>query len=370
MRAATDATAAIDPSPCPVPRWLPGGHAQTLYSALLAPRRRIAFVRERVDTPDGDFIDIDWVEPGVFAQRVHERLAPADAGLAGTAAHRWMQAPDAAALAQAGQTPTRALVLFHGLEGDSRSHYAQALAQHFRACGWIVAVAHFRGCSGAPNRMARAYHAGESAEIAFMLMHVRQRAPNVQWHALGVSLGGNALLKYLAEAADQARWLASCAAISAPMDLVACGEALSNTWAGRHLYSPYFLRSMRRKLTEKAQRFPGTIDVPRLAQLNTLRDFDDNYTAPMHGYRDVHDYWTQASSLPLLRHVAVPTLILNARDDPFVPAPSLPGSRDASAHVLLHQPAQGGHVGFVTGGFPGHLHWLPKRVARFFDGRG
>jgi len=361
---ATGAT--IDLSPCPVPRWLPGGHAQTLYSALLAPRHRIAFVRERVNTPDGDFLDIDWVAPGVFAQRVHDRLIPVDAGLRASAAHRWMQAQDRAVLSQSGET-TQALVLFHGLEGSSASHYAQSLAQHFRARGWIVAVAHFRGCSGAPNRMARAYHAGESTEIAFILAHVRQHAPQAQWHALGVSLGGNALLKYLGQAGENARWLASCAAISAPMDLPTCGQALSDTWAGRHLYSPYFLRSMRRKLYEKARRFPGTIDVLRLAQLKTLRDFDDYYTAPMHGYRDVQDYWTQASSLPWLRHIALPTLILNARDDPFVPAVSLPGSCDVSADVLLHQPAQGGHVGFVTGGFPGNLHWLAQRVARFFE---
>jgi len=357
--------ARIDPSACPVPRWLAGGHVQTLYSALLAQHPRIAFVRERVDTPDGDFIDVDWTAPDVFAQRVDGKLVKLDAALAATAAHRWMHAQDWTALAHG--SARQALILFHGLEGSSRSHYAQTIAQYFRARGWIVAVAHFRGCSGAPNRMARAYHAGESAEIAFMLEHARQRAPHVQWHALGVSLGGNALLKTLGEQGEAAHWLASCAAISAPTDLVTCGHALSDTWAGRHLYSRYFLRSMRQKLLEKSRRFPGTIDVLRLAQLKTLRDFDDYYTAPMHGYRDVLDYWTQASSLPVLRGIVVPTLVLNARDDPFVPAPCLPGSRDASAHVLLHQPARGGHVGFVTGGFPGDLHWLPQRVARFFE---
>jgi len=357
--------ARIDPSVCPAPSWLADGHVHTLYGALFAARHRIAFARARVDTPDGDFIDMDWAAPGVFAQRVDGRLVAPDVALTATAAHRWMQPQDWTALAQSGTN--QALILFHGLEGGSRSHYAQAIAQYFRARGWVVVVAHFRGCSGTPNRMARAYHAGESAEIAFMLEHARLRAPQAQWHALGVSLGGNALLKTLGEQGEAARWLAACAAISAPMDLVACGQALSDTWAGRHLYSRYFLRSMRQKLQEKAQRFPGTIDVLRLAQLKTLRDFDDYYTAPMHGYRDVLDYWAQASSLPVLRAIAVPTLVLNARDDPFVPAPCLPGSRDASAQVLLHQPARGGHVGFVTGRFPGDLSWLPARVARFFE---
>jgi len=320
----------VDTSPCPAPRWLAGGHAQTLYGALCAPRPHVAFVRERVDTPDGDFIDVDW------------------SALPASGAER------------------QALLLFHGLEGGSRSHYAQTLAGYLCARGWIVAVAHFRGCSGAPNRLARAYHSGDSTDVAFMLAYARACAPKAQWHALGVSLGGNALLKFLGEQGARAQWLAACAAISAPMDLLACGENLSQTWAGRHLYSPYFLRSMRRKVQEKMRRFPGVVDARRLAHMKTLRDFDDVYTAPVHGYRDVHDYWTRASSLPWLCQIAVPTLILNARDDPFVPASSLPGVGDVSPHVLLHQPAQGGHVGFVTGRFPGHLHWLAQRVARFF----
>jgi len=320
----------VDTSPCPVPRWLAGGHAQTLYGALCAPHPRVAFVRERVDTPDGDFIDVDW----------SARPANGEA--------------------------SQALLLLHGLEGGSRSHYAQTLAGYLCARGWIVAVAHFRGCSDAPNRLARAYHSGDSTDVAFMLAHARARAPKAQWHALGVSLGGNALLKFLGEQGERAQWLAACAAISAPMDLLACGDTLSQTWAGRHLYSPYFLRSMRHKVREKVRRFPGVIDAKRLAHLKTLRDFDDAYTAPVHGYRDVRDYWTRASSLPWLRQIAVPTLILNARDDPFVPASSLPGVRDVSPTVLLHQPAQGGHVGFVTGRFPGHLYWMAQRVARFF----
>jgi len=355
-------TARIDTSACRTPRWLGSGHAQTLYGALCAPRPRIAFVRERVTTPDGDFVDVDWAAPGVFARRVQEQGVPRAAALAGTAAYRWIEAHDRTALAHAPQ----ALLILHGLEGGSTSHYAQALSQYFRARGWVVAVAHFRGCSGVPNRMARAYHAGDSAEVGFMLAHARRAAPQARWHALGVSLGGNALLKTVGEHGTDMRWLAACVAVCAPVDLRAAGHALSDTWAGRYLYSPYFLRDMRRKLQEKARRFPGTIDTVRLAQLKTLRDFDDAYTAPMHGYRDVTDYWTQASSLPHLRGIAVPTLVLNARDDPFVPQASLPGSRDVSDDVLLHQPAQGGHVGFVTGSFPGNLRWLPERVARFF----
>ncbi len=359
-------TAQVDTSPCPAPFWLPGGHLQTQYSALVARHHRIAFVRERVTTPDGDFVDLDWAGPGLFADRLASgELAKLDPGLSGTAAHRWFTEEDWPTLPKVADTP--ALILFHGLEGSSRSHYAQAIAQHFRARGWVVIIAHFRSCSGFPNRMARAYYSGDSADVAFMLSHARERLPNGKWHAVGVSLGGNAMLRLLGENAEASQWLAAAAAVSVPMDLVACGNALSNTTMGRQIYCRYFLRTMRSKVMEKARRFPGAIDVLRLSQARTIRDFDDCYTAPLHGYLNALDYWSQASSLPLLPSIQTPTLILNARNDPFVPAPSLPGSRDASGSILLHQPAQGGHAGFTTGGFPGHVGWLPQRIARFFE---
>ena len=262
---------------------------------------------------------------------------------------------------------TPALVVFHGLEGSSHSHYAQAIAQHFRARGWVVVIAHFRSCSGFTNRMARAYYSGDSADIEFILSTARQRLPRARWHAIGVSLGGNAMLKHIGEQGSALSWLASCAAVSVPLDLVACGNRLSETRLGKHLYSRYFLKTMKNKVLEKAKRFPGTIDVLRLSLVKSLREFDDLYTAPMHGYKTALDYWTRASSKPHLKDIAVPTLVLNARNDPFIPEPSLPGSHDCSPSVILHQPAEGGHVGFVTGPFPGHLGWLPIRLARFFE---
>lgn len=361
-------TASVDTSPCPVPRWLPGGHAQTLYGSLAVRHHRISFIRERVETPDGDFLDFDWAAPGLFADRhIDGSHALHDPQLEHSAARRWMREDDWSHLHQ---TPDmRALVLFHGLEGSSRSHYAQSIAQYFRARGWITVIAHFRGCSGFPNRMARAYFSGDSADIGFMLDTVRQRIPKARWHATGISLGGNAMLKYLGEREKEALWLEAAAAVSVPLDLVACGRRLSETWSGRHVYCRHFLRTMRPKVLDKARRFPGTIDALRLAQARTLREFDDLYTAPMHGYRNALDYWTRASSKPRLRTIAVPTLILNARNDPFVPATSLPGSHDCSGAVLLHQPGEGGHAAFVTGPFPGNLNWLPQRLARYFGER-
>ena len=358
--------ARLDTSPCPTPVWLPDGHSQTLYGALAARYHRIAFVRERVDTPDGDFLDFDWSGPGLFPHRTPADAHDADpAPVAGTAAVRWMTDSDRLALPQ---TPeTSAVIIFHGLEGNSLSRYAQSIGQYFRARGWVVVVAHFRGCSGTPNRLARAYYSGDSEEIGFMLQAARQRLPAARWHAVGVSLGGNALLKYLGEQGQAAARLAAAAGVSVPLDLVAAGQNLSRGFINRHIYTRFFLRTMKAKVLEKARRFPGVIDVMRVAHARDLREFDDAYTAPMHGFRNALDYWTRASCKPLLAGIAVPCLVLNARNDPFLPEPALPGPDECSDAVLLHQPAEGGHAGFVTGPFPGHGRWLPQRLARFFE---
>ena len=388
-------TAYLDLSPCPVSWWLPERQLQTLYGALAAPTHRVSFIRDRIETPDGDFVDMDWTAPGLVAQPVASSAPPAaqaslsgssllgtslsladspaqtqQPSLNGTGALRWMTHADRVHLQHLHHTgPVQALVLLHGLEGSSKSRYVQSIAQYFRARGWVVVIAHFRGCSGFPNRLARAYHSGDSEEIAFILQTVRHALPGATWHAAGVSLGGNALLKYLGEHPEQSSWIEAAAGISVPLDLVAAGNHLSDDAFNRHIYSRYFLRSLKPKVLEKAKRFPGVIDVMRISQARDLRDFDDAYTAPMHGFRDAMDYWTQSSSKPWLRHISVPTLVLNARNDPFLPEPTLPSVEDASPQVLLHQPASGGHAGFVTGHFPGNLNWLAERLGRFFSQR-
>lgn len=368
-------SATLDTSPCPVPWWLPNRQAQTLYGALAAPTHRLSFIRDRVETPDGDFIDIDWSAPGLIAQPdsfsapiipLRSDL-PELSSLADTAAARWMTQTDQQLLGQ--KDHIKALVLFHGLEGNSHSRYAQSIAQYFRARGWIVAIAHFRGCSGFPNRLARAYYSGDSQEISFILETVREAAPQATWHAAGISLGGNALLKYLGEHPDKTNWLSAAAGISVPLDLVAAGNHLSDNTFNRHVYCRHFLNTLQPKVIAKAQRFPGSIDVMRVTHARDLRDFDDAYTAPMHGFRNALDYWQQSSSKPWLAHITTPTLVLNARNDPFLPEPVLPGPQDASSHILMHQPATGGHAGFVTGNIPGNLSWLPERMAKFFSGR-
>lgn len=310
------------------PRWLPGGHAQTLYPLLIKPEA-VAFRRERWDTPDGDFIDIDWKE-----------------------------APDAGP-----QTPL--LLVFHGLEGSSNSHYARALVGAANRLGWSGAVVHFRGCSGEPNRLPRAYHSGDSDEIDWILRRFEQRLPDRRRYAVGVSLGGNALLKWLGERGTAANdLLCAAAAISAPVDLAACGHHLARGF--NHIYTRHFLSTLKPTSAAKLKRFPGLFDEHRLRRAKTLYEFDELVTAPLHGFASADDYWFRASSKPWLASIDTPTLLLNARNDPFFPAHALPQTAQVSSRVRLDFPDEGGHVGFVCGHLPGHLDWMPQRVLRFF----
>ena len=320
------------------PLWLPGGHAQTIYAAVLMPRARVEYRRERWETPDGYFIDLDWAEPQDRGLRIEDR----------------------------GTAPL--VVLFHGLEGSSRSHYSVALMAALRGRGMRGVAIHFRGCSEEPNRLPRAYHSGDAPEIDWILRRLRARNAGSPLLAVGVSLGGNALLKWLGETGATAGEVVDrAAAVSAPLDLMAAGDALGQGF--NLLYARNFLATLRAKSLAKLERYPGLYDARAVRASRTLREFDDLVTAPLHGYRNTDDYWTRASSKPGLGNIRVPTLIINARNDPFLPAPALPGTREVSSAVTLEQPDQGGHVGFVAGAFPGNFDWLPRRVLEFFGVR-
>jgi predicted alpha/beta-fold hydrolase len=258
------------------------------------------------------------------------------------------------------------VVLFHGLEGSSESGYARMLMHRVRERGWRGSVVNFRGCSGEPNRLPRAYHSGDWQEVDWILGRIASGANGAPVYAAGVSLGGNALLKWLGERGEAATALvARAAAVSAPLDLMAAGEALGRGFS--LLYAKHFLATMKRRATAKHARFPGSFDFERMRRSRTLREFDDVVTAPLHGFRDTDDYWTRASSKPLLRGIAVPTLVLNARDDPFLPEQALPSPAEVSPAVTVEFPMRGGHVAFVSGPFPGHIGWLPERLLHFFD---
>ena len=319
------------------PAWLPGGHLQTFYASLAAPRPRVDYRRERWDTPDGDFIDLDWVVKQARESGIEdsEKAKPL-------------------------------VVLFHGLEGSSRSHYAQTMMAAARDAGWRGVVVHFRGCSGEANRLPRAYHSGDSAEIDWILRRLHAANATAPLFACGISLGGNALLKWLGEQNTAATSIVAAAtAVSAPLDLMAAGGALD---AGFNLiYTHNFLRTLRQKALAKLARFPDLFDHQRLLAARTLRAFDDLVTAPLHGFRDTDDYWTRASSKPWLASIAVPTLIVNARNDPFLPAAALPRADAVSRAVVLEFPDAGGHVGYVGGAIPGNLDWLPRRLLAYFS---
>ncbi len=321
------------------PPWLPGGNLQTIWAALYSRRNfgtMPAYRRERWSTPDHDFIDVDWVEP--------------------SAAER----PMAVSAAQGnGNRPL--IVLFHGLEGSSASHYAQAFAGFALERGIGLAVAHFRGCSGELNLAPRAYHSGDHAEIDWILRRFRagHTGPLL---VVGVSLGGNALMRWAGEMGSAAaQMVQAVASVCAPLDLAAGGYAICRG-VNRQIYNRMFLRSMRPKALRKLVQHPGLFDAKALMQARDLYAFDNIFTAPVHGFANVDDYWRLASAKPHLQAIAVPALVLNARNDPFVPAESLPQRKDVSRSVTLWQPDTGGHVGFPLGLLPGHVRAMPQAV--------
>ena len=329
------------------PRWLPGGNLQTLWAAtgsrryprttgataaMGAPGRPGVpprFTRQRWDTPDADFVDVD---------------------------HLWPVVADA----------PRHLVLFHGLEGSTQSHYAQTFAAVAQQRGWAYSVPHFRGCGGELNRGPRAYHSGDFEEIGWILQRLRALSP-APLLVVGVSLGGNALLRWAQEAGDSAAATAACvAAVSSPIDLAAAGKAIDQGWNWL-VYSRMFLATMKPKALAKWQQHPGLFDREKLAAARTLYEFDNVFTAPLHGYKDTPDYWARASAKPHLARIRIPALVLNARNDPFVPAACLPGAAEVGRCVTLWQPEQGGHVGFPHGPFPSHVLAMPQAVSDWLN---
>ena len=305
------------------PAWLPGGHLQTIYPATCTPKPPVAYRRERWTSSDGDFVDVDFVD---------------------------------------GQPGKPLVVLFHGLEGSSASHYARSLMAALQARGWSGAVPHFRGCSGEPNLTPRFYHSGDANEVDWIVRRLHARAPGPLF-AAGVSLGGNALLRWLGESGQGAGIVAAACAVSAPLDLAQGGKALGSGF--NRLYTRMFLQTLKPKCLAKLERYPGLFDRDALLNARDLYAFDNVVTAPLHGYRDTDDYWDRASARHVLHEITVPTLVLNARNDPFLPGAHLPVS--ASRMVTLDYPDEGGPVGFPVGPFPGRIDWLPRKILHFFD---
>ena len=320
------------------PCWVPGGNLQTIWPALYS--RRVfgphpQYRRERWTTPDDDFVDVDWLQDGAVAQ------------------------PE-------GVSARPLLVLFHGLEGTSRSHYSEAFADFARERGFAYAVPHFRGCSGELNRAPRAYHSGDFEEVGWILQQFRaaHTGPII---AVGISLGGNALLRWAEVMEGQAGAIVDAvAAVSSPIDLAAGGYAIGRGF-NRLVYTRMFLSTMVPKALKKLEQHPGLFDREAMLGARDLYEFDNIFTAPLHGFKSTEDYWGRASAKPHLHRISIPALVVNARNDPFVPAWCLPSQADVGAHVTLWQPAHGGHVGFPNGPVPGHVRTMPDAVGNWLS---
>jgi uncharacterized protein len=313
------------------PAWLPGGQLQTIWPALYSQSHaapKPSFTRERWASPDEDFIDVD------FSTHTTKPQQPM-------------------------------LVLFHGLEGSSESHYAQAFAQWARERGMPYAVPHFRGCSGEINRKPRAYHSGDFEEIDWILRRIKARESQRKLIAVGISLGGNALMRWAQEMGAQANSVAQAvASVCSPLDLAAAGHAIG-TGFNRQVYTRMFLKTMKPKAMERLALHPKLFNEKALQESRDLYEFDNIFTAPLHGFKNTEDYWARASAKPRMADIQIPALALNAKNDPFMPASSLPQPGTVGKHVTLWQPAHGGHVGFPSGAFPGHVHSMPQAVGQW-----
>jgi predicted alpha/beta-fold hydrolase len=311
------------------PWWARNGHVQTIWGPLFR-TDRLPLRRERLTTPDGDFVDLDWLDADRDAAR-----AP------------------------------RLLVL-HGLEGSSRSHYVSGLLRIGRAAGWTGVALNFRSCSGELNRLPRFYHSGETGDLAWVIETLVARAPGIPIGAVGVSLGGNVLLKWLGEVGAAAPVeLRGAVGISVPFDVAACARVLDR---GLHrlVYAANFLRTMRSKVVEKARRYPGFVDVAATRRARTFARYDRVVTAPLNGFRDEVDYWTRASSGPYLDRIRRPTLLLGAHDDPIVPGRTLPDPGRLPPDVRVEFTRWGGHAGFLEGRWPWRVRsWAERRAVDF-----
>lgn len=304
--------------------WVPGGHAQTLWGKFFRTRPPLPVRVERWDTPDGDFVDV----------------------------HRL----DAA--------PGRPRLLFlHGLEGTIRSHYVAGLFAEAIRRDWAADLLIFRGCGGEPNRLPRFYHSGETGDLAFTLDRVRTEHPQSPIMLAGVSLGGNVLLKFLGErGAALPPTIRGAATISVPYDLERGARHLSHGFS--RVYDRHFLRTLRRKAHAKLVRYPDLFDGAALDRAETIYEFDDAVTAPVHGFADAHDYYSQSSSIRWISAVARPTLLLSSIDDPFLPADVLDEVRAIASgndKLTVEFTRRGGHVGFVSGPAP----WRPAYYAEW-----
>ena len=300
---------------------------------MVGRRTELSYRRERVETPDCDFLDLDWVNGRTLS------------------------------------CGTPLVVVLHGLEGSSQAKYVLGLLSEATARGWDGVAVNFRSCSGELNRLPRFYHSGETEDLDFVVSTLVARYPARPLVLVGYSLGGNVLLKWLGERGDKGPdQVRGAVAVSAPYDLGVAAHRVDHGF--RRVYGQVFLRTLKAKALAKVERFPGLVDPRLVRSLSSFVQFDEHVTAPIHGFAGARDYWTRSSSIPWLPGIRRPTLLISACDDPFLPSDYLP--RDAvarSSYLEAEFLERGGHVGFVEGSRPwAASYWVDRRTIAFLDG--
>jgi hypothetical protein len=311
--------------------WLPGPHARTIWGRFFRQTRPLGTRTERWDTPDGDFIDIVRLDSAPGRPR---------------------------------------LLILHGLEGTSQSHYARGLFLEAARREWAADLLLFRGCGGELNRAPRFYHSGETSDLDAVVRRLLDADHETPLVLAGVSLGGNVLLKWLGELGESVpRRVVAASAISVPFDLERAARHIDHGFA--RVYQRHFLRSLRRKALAKLDRYPDLVPRQRIELARTLYEFDDAVTAPVHGFADANDYYSRSSSIGFLSRIRVPTLLLNAVDDPFLPRDVLDRVRrvvESNDRIEVEFPAVGGHVGFISGPNPLRpFYYAEWRVTEFLE---
>jgi len=313
----------ISPANYSPPPFMQNGHIQTIFPSLFRKVTTVTYVRERIDTPDDDFLDLDWSRCGC------RRLA----------------------------------IISHGLEGDSERAYVKGMVRALNMYGWDCLAWNSRGCSGRPNRRLRSYHSGSFDDLAHVVEHAAGDYACIG--LMGFSIGGNITLLYLGKNRDRVNPRVNCAAVlSVPCDLAAGAAALARR--SNALYMRRFLRLLGEKVAAKKVLFPARIDDSGYEKLRNFREFDERYTAPINGFKNADDYWLQCSSKPWIKAISVPTLMISASNDPFLTPACFPVEEAAAnPDIYLEMPASGGHVGFIQFNHKG-LYWSERRTAEFF----
>jgi predicted alpha/beta-fold hydrolase len=304
--------------------WLPGPHLQTLWPTFARRGKKVLLQRERVELSDGDFLDLDWTE---------QKAGPI-------------------------------VLILHGLEGSVNSPYAQGMLKAMTQQGWRSAVMHFRGCSGEVNRLPRMYHSGDTGDIDAIIKILHVREPVTPIAVIGFSIGGNVLLKWLGETAGS-NVITAAVAVSVPFQLNKSVDHLHSGFS--RVYEKHLLRCLCNKITEKFRTQSAPLALPAVSSIKTIRQFDNEVTAPLHGFENAEDYYVRSSSRQFLKSIAVPTLLLQAKDDPFMPRSVIPAENELSATTTLEVSQHGGHVGFVGGSPWCPRYWLDERIPAFLQ---